>query len=114
MIPLSTEYAIREGQQWEDGKHELLATHYHHDNLPTHSELCRYLWRCVVVTGKPMVRITIEKESTRTGFDVPAKFGTNLIDILRKDAALRQAVNDGLYHGYTITMRHYIASEDKV
>ena len=45
-----TEYAIREGQQWEDGKHELLATHYHCPHLPTHSELCRYLRRCVVVS----------------------------------------------------------------
>jgi len=49
-LPLSTEYAIREGQQWEDGKHELLATHYHCPHLPTHSELCRYLRRCVVVS----------------------------------------------------------------
>ena len=52
MIPLSTEYAIREGQQWKDGKHShvLLATHYHCPDLPTHSELCRYLRRCVVVS----------------------------------------------------------------
>ena len=51
MIPLSTEYAIREGQQWKDGKHShvLLATHYHCPDLPTHSELCRHLWGCVVV-----------------------------------------------------------------
>ena len=53
MIPLSVEYAIREGQQRKDGKHShvLLATYYHCPDLPTHSELCRHLWRCIVVSN---------------------------------------------------------------
>ena len=54
----STSFAYTEIQSYsvtrlytvKDGKHELLATYYHHDNLPTHSELCRYLWGCVVVS----------------------------------------------------------------
>ena len=60
----STSFAYTEIQSYsvtrlytvKDGKHDLLATYYHHDNLPTHSELCRYLWGCVVVTCKwPMI-----------------------------------------------------------
>lgn len=65
------------------------------------------------MVGKPTIRITIEREGTSNAFDIPAKFGTNLVDVLRKDEAVRQAVNDGLYHGYTVTIRHYIANEVK-
>lgn len=29
----------------------LLVTHYYHAHLPTHSELCGYLWGCIVVAN---------------------------------------------------------------
>ena len=57
----STSFAYTEIQSYsvtrlytvKDGKHELLATHYVCVGLPTHSELCRHLWGCVVVNPYP-------------------------------------------------------------
>jgi hypothetical protein len=56
---------------------------------------------------KPYIRIELKKETTETVFEIPAKLGCNLANVLRREDTA-ELVDDALYHGYTITIKHEV------